>query len=116
MKNYVQMGDTIVVAAPAAVSSGDGVLVGNLFGIAVADAANGADVPLKTTGVFTLPKVGAQAWAAGAKVYWDDGNSLCTTVAAGNYPIGVATAAVGNGAGETSGTVRLDGIATVAAA
>lgn len=116
MKNYVQPGDTIVVAAPAAVSSGAGVLVGAIFGIATQDAANGADLPIKTLGVFTLPKTASQAWTAGGKVYWDDSNDECTTVSTGNYPIGAATADVAGGAADTIGTVRLDGIATAAAA
>ena len=35
MKNYIQDGDTITVAAPAAVASGDFVQVGRVRGIAV---------------------------------------------------------------------------------
>jgi predicted RecA/RadA family phage recombinase len=42
MRNFIQNGDIITVAAPAAVASGDGVLVGTLFGIAVDDADSGA--------------------------------------------------------------------------
>lgn len=34
MKNYVQRGDVITATAPANVTSGDGVLVGLLFGVA----------------------------------------------------------------------------------
>lgn len=109
MKNYVQDGDKITVAAPAAKSSGDGVLVGSMFGVAQSDAANGADVVLQTTGVVTLTKVGSQAWTVGAAIYWDDTNSRCTTAATGNTKIGVATAAVGSTAAETTGTVRLNG-------
>ena len=116
MKNYVQPGDTIVATAPAAVSSGAGILIGALFGIATQDAANGADLPIKTLGVFTLPKAASQAWTAGDKVYWDDANDECTIVASGNYPIGIATADVAGGAADMTGTVRLDGIATAAAA
>lgn len=56
MKNFVQRGDTITVAAPATLSSGDGVLIGSLFGVATTDAASGADVALVTTGVIALPK------------------------------------------------------------
>lgn len=107
MKNAVQDGDFITVPAPAAVTSGAGVLVGSLFGIAVADAASGANVTLATRGVYTLPKVGSQAWTVGVKVYWDSANARCTSAATGNTLIGVATAAVGSGAGETTGTVRL---------
>ncbi|PQO22050.1 hypothetical protein C2I36_14990, partial [Rhodobacteraceae bacterium WD3A24] len=58
-----------------------------------------------------LPKVGSQAWTVGAKIYWD--GSACTTDdATGSNPlIGVAAAAVGSGADETTGRVRLNGAA-----
>jgi len=109
MKNFIQKGDSLNVTAPAAVSSGDGVKLGQIFGVAVTDAANGADLVIKTEGVFELDKVGSQAWTIGALVYWDDSNKYCTTTASGNVLIGVATAAVGSGAGETLGNVRLNG-------
>lgn len=70
MKNYIQDGDTITVTAPAAVASGDFVQVGRIRGIAVTSAANGAQVELKTTGVFTIPKTGSEAFASvGLPVY-----------------------------------------------
>jgi len=106
MKNYVQPGDTIEVIAPEATTSGDGTLVGNLFGIAVHDADNGAAVQIKTTGVFDLPKVSAQAWSQGDVIYWDDGNDRCTTVDT-NVAIGVATADAANPS--ATGRVRLNG-------
>lgn len=109
MKNYVQDGDTIVVAAPAAVSSGDGVLVGSIFGVAVTDAESGADVPIKTRGVFDLNKTASQAWTQGAAIYWDSADAEATNVAEDNLLIGVAVSAVGSGAEETIGRVRLNG-------
>ncbi|WP_444668575.1 capsid cement protein [Cereibacter changlensis] len=72
-------------------------------------AAAGAPVVLVTRGVFDLPKAGAQAWALGAAIYWDDTNKLCTTTASGNTLIGRAVLAVSNGAGETVGRIRLVG-------
>lgn len=81
MKNFVQAGEAVTVPAPADVLSGDGVLIGSLFGIANADAANGADVVLSTEGVFELPKVSAQAWTIGAPIFWDSDNSKATTSA-----------------------------------
>ena len=109
MKNYVSDGENITVAAPAALNSGDGVLVGSLFGVASSTVASGAQVAIVVEGVFTLPKAASQAWTVGAKVYWDATNNRCTTVATGNTLIGVATAAVAGGAGDTTGTVRLNG-------
>ncbi len=109
MKNYVSRGDNVAVTAPAALGSGDGVLVGSLFGIASGDAAAGDRVVIATAGVYTLPKVGSQAWAEGVKVYWDDTNKRCTTAATGNTLIGAAVAAVAGGASDTTGVVRLNG-------
>ncbi|MBK5911461.1 hypothetical protein CCR85_08150 [Rhodothalassium salexigens] len=109
MKNYIQPGATLTLTAPYAVTSGDGLLVGAIFGVAAGDAASGATVEAALTGVFDLTKIGSQAWTAGAKVYWDDTNKRCTTVATDNTLIGVAVDAVAGGAGATIGRVRLNG-------
>jgi predicted RecA/RadA family phage recombinase len=109
MKNYVQPGSTLTLTAPYAVTSGDGLLAGAIFGVAAGDAASGATVEAALTGVFDLTKIGSQAWTVGAKVYWDDTNKRCTTVATDNTLIGVAVEAVAGGAGDTIGRVRLNG-------
>ncbi len=41
-------------------------------------------------GLIEYAKVSAQAWTAGALIYWDDTNSNFTTVAAGNTLVGIA--------------------------
>jgi predicted RecA/RadA family phage recombinase len=109
MKNYFQPGKTLTLTAPYAVTSGDGLLVGSIFGVAAGDAASGATIEAALTGVFDLTKIGSQAWTVGAKVYWDDTNKRCTTVATDNTLIGVAVEAVAGGAGDTIGRVRLNG-------
>ena len=109
MKTYVQPGATLTLTAPYAVASGDGLLVGAIFGVAAGDAASGATVEAALTGVFDLTKIGSQAWTVGAKVHWDDANKRCTTVATDNTLIGVAVEAVAAGAGDTVGRVRLNG-------
>ncbi|MGR3493308.1 MAG: DUF2190 family protein [Shimia sp.] len=108
MKNYVQPGSTLTLTAPYAVTSGDGLLVGSIFSVAAGDAASGATVEAALTGVFDLTKIGSQAWTVGAKIYWDDTNKRCTTVATDNTLIGVAVEAVAGGAGDTTGRVRLN--------
>lgn len=110
MKTFVAAGDTITVTAPYNRLSGEGAKVGQIFGICANDALSGAELVIKTRGVFEITKIGSQAWAVGALVYWDDTNKRCTTVSTGNLLIGVAVVAVGSGAGETTGTVRLNGI------
>jgi predicted RecA/RadA family phage recombinase len=106
MRKYLQKGDVVTIPAPATVSSGDGVLVGRLFGVAATDAESGDDVAIKTTGVFTLPKTSAQAWTVGALVYWD--GSQCTTAdgSGANTLIGKAMAVAANPS--STGVVRLD--------
>lgn len=118
MKNFIQPGDVVEVTAPDDTDhdgglSGDGVLVGSLFGIAVTDFVAGGKVEIKTTGVYDLPKEPSQAWAQGVKVYWDDGNAYATTTSSTNKQIGVAILPVAGGAGDVIGRVRLTGGFTV---
>jgi predicted RecA/RadA family phage recombinase len=112
MKNFVQGGDTLTLTAGSTIAAGAGVLFGSLFAVAVADVASGADGAFLTEGVFDLPKVGSQAWTVGALIYWN--GTACTNVASTNKLIGAAVKAVGSGAGETSGRVRLNGSAVTA--
>jgi predicted RecA/RadA family phage recombinase len=114
MKNYIQEGRMITVAAPTGgVTSGDGVLIGALFGVATKTAAAGETATIATTGVFDLPKLTSAVIAAGDKVSWDDTAKQVNVPGTGRYPIGTATEAAGDGA--TNVRVRLDGVATAAA-
>lgn len=96
MKNYIQPGNNITVAAPAAVASGEGVLIGDLFGVANGDAANGETVVLSTVGVFTLPKAATDVVTVGASLYWDSAEGELTVTATGNTFVGHAVTAAGN--------------------
>ncbi|MFN3577510.1 MAG: DUF2190 family protein [Tabrizicola sp.] len=109
MKTYVQPGNTITLTAPYAVASGDGLLVGSIFGVAAGTAALGEAVEAALTGVYDLKKVASQAWAAGDKVYWDNTAKEVTKTTTSNTLIGVAVVAVAGGAGDTIGRVRLNG-------
>jgi len=108
MKNFILPGNVLTLAAPYDVVSGDGLLVGAIFGVATHDALSGAEVETQLAGVVDLAKVASQAWTAGAKVYWDNTARRVTNVASGNTLIGVAVLAVGSGAEETVGRVRLN--------
>ncbi|WP_065383235.1 DUF2190 family protein [Hyphomonas sp. ND6WE1B] len=109
MKNFIQPGHTLTVPAPAAVSSGDLVIVGSLFGVASGDADNGDDLDLVTGGVFTLPKLTTAVFTVGEDVYWDAAAEQCEEQGStgADLKIGVCVAAAGNGA--TSVAVRLSG-------
>ena len=64
MQNYIQNGQVITVTTPAGgIASGDGLIVGNIFGIAAYAAAVGDPLELATTGVYKLPKATAAVLA-----------------------------------------------------
>jgi predicted RecA/RadA family phage recombinase len=107
MRNYVQPGNVITLIAPANVSSGHGVLVGSMFGVAQFDALQNAEVECLVVGVVDIAKVSAQAWAAGDPIYWDDSAKLATTVAGANTLIGVAIEVAANPS--ATGRLRLNG-------
>lgn len=112
MKNFVQDGDNITVTVAdntdaVNLSSGDGYLIGTLFGVAEHDADIGASVTISTEGVFSLAKVAAQAWAVGDAIYWDDAAKNCTTTSNGNTLVGKAVAVAANPS--STGVVRLNG-------
>jgi predicted RecA/RadA family phage recombinase len=84
MNNYIQDGERIDITAPYAVSTGGGCLVGTcLFGIAVDTYSSGSAGVIATEGVFDIAKATGVSFAAGARVYWDDTNKVCTTSGTG---------------------------------
>ena len=109
MKNYVQPGKTITLTAPYAVTSGDGLLEGSVFGVAAGTAALSEAVETALVGVYDLQQVGSQAWAAGDRIDWDNTARQTTKTLTANTLIGVATEAVAGGATDLIGRVRLNG-------
>lgn len=111
MRNYIQPGVNLTLPAPYDVASGDGALIGSIFGVAAIDAVEDADVDLVTTGVFRLPKTSALAIAVGDVVYWHDGTppaaGVVNKTSAGGVRIGVAVEAAANPSATVA--VRLDG-------
>jgi predicted RecA/RadA family phage recombinase len=100
MKNFVQPGDVLTFHAPTGgLSSGDGVLVGGLFGVAAYDAAEGAEVEVQLKGVFRLPKA-TGAVAEGQALYWDATAKVLTTTASGNTLAAHAAEAAASGAAD----------------
>jgi predicted RecA/RadA family phage recombinase len=114
MKDFLQRGDMVTVTAPSGgVTSGQGVLIGNLFGVAATTAAEGESVEIATVGVYELPKLASAVITAGVRVAWDDTAKQVVLPDTGMVPIGIATVAAGNGVAAVR--VRLDGVATQAA-
>lgn len=110
MKNFVQHGDTLTLTPPAAVASGEAILLGKIFGVAVAALLANVPGEFVTEGVFDLPALGTDTATVGAILYWDTANKRLTTTAAGNTRVGVAVAAKANG----DATVRIKLDETVA--
>jgi predicted RecA/RadA family phage recombinase len=108
MKCFIQRGLTLTLLAAAAVQAGEAILVGKIFGVAVANVAAGANGEFMTEGVFELPALGADVAAQGAVLYWDTANKRLTVTAAGNTRVGVAVVAKANGA--ATATIKLDAV------
>lgn len=107
MKNAVQEGNVLTLTAPYAVLSGEGALVGSIFGVAATDVANGVAGEFQVVGVFNLKKTSALAISVGDLIYWDNTAKEVNKTATGNKLIGVATAAAANPSSTVS--VRLNG-------
>jgi len=108
-KLFVQDGNFVTLTAPYALTSGQGALVGTLFGVAMSDIANGVAGTFAIEGVHVLAKATGIAWTQGALLYWDNTNKNVTNVTTSNTRIGIALIAAASG--DTTGTVRLNGTA-----
>ena len=93
-------GEYVEVALPYARVSGEGVLVGSLFGVCVVSGAQGESINIHTEGVYDLAAAtGASTDATpGAIAYWDNASGARrVTPVAGTSPantrIGVFLAA-----------------------
>lgn len=108
MKNFVQSGDSSL-AAPYAVSSGGGALIGATFGVAVTDLASGEVGTFMLEGVFTLAKAtGASTGGAqGAKAYWVAASKSISAASSGNTLIGAFSKTCADG--DAICEVRLNG-------
>ena len=110
MKNFHSPGHLWKLAAPSDVTSGQGIQVGQRFGVVQNDALTGEDVVLALEGHFRLPKAAPQTWSTlGALVYWDAGNDELTTTASGSLLVGTVAEAAASA--DTEGVVRVDGVA-----
>lgn len=91
MKNFKYLGHKITITAGADISSGDPVVVGDLFGVACGDIANGESGEVQLTGVVgSIPKDTATAFAQGASVYWDVADGELNDDSVNNKLVGYA--------------------------
>jgi predicted RecA/RadA family phage recombinase len=105
MKNSIQEGKVLALAAPYAVASGGGALIGAIFGVAVTALANAEVGSFELEGVFALPKATGAA-TLGQRAYWDNTNKNVTATVGSNTLIGVFVAAYASG--DTLANVRLN--------
>lgn len=107
-KCFIQQGDVIeVVAGEDGIKSGDVLLLGDLTGVALIDAAEGETATVSLEGAAQLPKKTGEAWTQGQKVYFDPAAKTFTTTAGtlthGGWAFENALAA------DTVGVVKLRG-------
>jgi predicted RecA/RadA family phage recombinase len=105
-KNFVQPGKSLTVTAPTGgVLSGEGVLIGTLFGIAQYDAVEGAEVEILTEGVVEIPKTSALQIDVGDRLFWDATNKVVNKTATVQVCVGIAVSAAANPS--PSGRIKL---------
>jgi predicted RecA/RadA family phage recombinase len=113
MKNFIQPGDVVTVAAPGNVKSGDLIIVGALAGVCATDGGTGDEVEIALVGVFELPKAAGEINAAAA-VWFDNvtNHNVVNASSAGLFPVGVAVAHAATG--DATVRVRLSGVPVAA--
>jgi predicted RecA/RadA family phage recombinase len=94
---YLQDGEFINYTPGSAVAAGAVVVVGDRALPAPRAIAANELGSLQTRGVWRLPKLSTDTPAMGAILYWDAGNTRCTTTASTHKIIGHAAKAAGNG-------------------
>jgi len=105
MNNQISKGKSIEITAGGNIASGAPVKVGVLVGIAANKYVSGDTAVIWLEGTFLVPKTAAQAWTAGALLYWDNTAGSFTTTASGNTLSGYANADAASA--DTTGTVIL---------
>ena len=107
MKNQISDGRDLNVLVPAGgFIAGNLYFVGNMFGVSANTNVAGDTGVLSTGHVWSLPKLNAEAWVAGAPVFWDGVNKWATIAAGALKAIGVATDPAANPS--PTGNVRLN--------
>lgn len=116
MRNFIQGDDRITIVAGGTITSGQGVLFGDLVGVAVHGATSGQPVTLQIRGVVRLAKA-AGTINPGVVLYWDNTAGRATTTASGNRPLGfhAGQAANAGSAGDPIEVLLMPAVAATAA-
>jgi predicted RecA/RadA family phage recombinase len=105
MTNMIQPGDILELAAPYARESGEGALIGTIFGVAMTDLDNAERGSFAVKGVFELAK-DAVTITEGEAAYWDASTKLVTDVSTSNTLIGVFVEAAASGVATAKVLIR----------
>lgn len=95
--NYVSEGNVVELTMPEDRTSGQGVLVGSIFGVVLVNALSGVATNVARIGTFSINKLVTDVVAQGVKLYWDNTNKRITVTSTANTFAGHAGAAAGNG-------------------
>lgn len=106
MKNYIQPGKVMPFVAAAAAESGECVAIGAIIGISANKVAIGETLQLNIGGVYEVPKVSAEAWTIGQKLYRVTASGLISTSLTSAVACGVAAEAAANPS--ATGVVRFN--------
>lgn len=108
MDNFKSNGSVIKATAPYAVDSGEGALIGSIFGVAVNTLESGEVGEFLTEGVVDLARTtgSSSAWTEGAPIYWDDSAKAVTKTNTSDTLIGYGVLPLPVDA-DTTGRVRL---------
>lgn len=112
MSGYVRQTEANVVEAnfstASSIAAGQGVLQGNLFGVAEMSMASssaapaaGAGAQLRVRGVVQITKTGSLAVGIGDALYWDDTNKVVNKTNT-TKEVGLALSSTSNGSAETT--------------
>ena len=115
MNSYIQPGKVVEMLTAGTVPSGSGQQIGTaFFGVAVDSYASAATGQFYTEGVFDLVKTTAEAYAAGARLYWNSSTNLVTSATGGMLGIGVCLATAGTAVGTKARVLLGVGLPTLA--
>jgi predicted RecA/RadA family phage recombinase len=107
-KGFLQEGEAHTYTAPANVTAGTCVKVGEALVYTAITVVSGAQFTGEIQGVIEHAKLSAQAWTEGQQVNWDNTNFRFTTVTTGNFRAGWAYRVAANPS--ATGQVYLTGV------
>jgi predicted RecA/RadA family phage recombinase len=95
MKNFVQPGNVVSISAPKAMASGEGILIGKLFGISTKATTAAGVIEMLIEGVVSMKKAaGLGAFNEGDAVTFDSvSQTIVASGTAGAHVVGLCVEA-----------------------